>query len=197
MGIDQRVRALVAHCDVEERVRTVPASALYRGLYFKNIVTVLKEANVFERYDEIYPESYSAVRWYSLAAYMERLAVAGALLKGAENVHEGMREIGHHNATSFAESLLGRTMLRFLARDPMKLLRQACAGRRQSCTYGRWEVRFPEPQMAVMEMFEEYLWMESHAVGAAEGTFESIGLKATIEVQLDSALQGRHLIRWR
>lgn len=98
----QRIRALVAHCDVEDRLRSVPASALYRGLYFKNIVTVLEQKGVFEKYAELYPESYSAIRWYPLSDYMERLAVAGALLRGPEQVHQGMRDIGHHNATSLS-----------------------------------------------------------------------------------------------
>ncbi len=190
-------RALVAHCDVWERQRAIPPSARYRGLYFKNIPAVLKNAGLYEQYAEHYTEWYSALRWYPLSHYVERLAVAGALLRGPERVHEGMREIGRYNATSFAESLLGKVMIRVLAKDPTKLLKQASAARRQSCTYGRWDVSFPEPNVAVMTMHEEYLWIESHVLGAAEGTFESIGMKAVIDVQLDSKFAGRHVIRWQ
>jgi hypothetical protein len=47
-----------------------------------------------------------------------------------------------------------------------------------------------------MKMSEEYLWIESLMLGAAEGSFESIGVKATIDVRLDSQFAGYHLVRW-
>lgn len=197
MAVDDKIHALVRHSDLHERLKSIPASARCRGLYFRNTTTVLRSAGKLADFQELYPESYSAVRWYPCSDYLERLAVAGAILRGPENIYEGMREIGYSNAVAFAQSLLGRTMLKLLSGDPVKLLKQACAARRQSCYYGRWEVTFPESQMAVMEMYEEYIWIESNLQGAAEGTLASIGLKAQVECELDSVFQGRHIIRWK
>jgi len=196
MAVDDKIQALVRYSDLPERLKSVPASARYRGLYFRNTITVLRNAGKLAEYQGFYPESYSAVRWYPSSDFLERLAVAGAILRGPENVYEGMREIGYSNALAFAQSLLGRTMLRLLSGDPVKLLKQACAARRQSCNYGRWEVAFPEPRTAVMEMYEEYIWLESNLRGAAEGTLASIGLNAKVECEIDSMFQGRHIIRW-
>jgi uncharacterized protein (TIGR02265 family) len=197
MGLSTRIRSLVEHCDLEQRLPLVPASAKLRGLYFKNTVAVVREADRLEHFLEIYPESYSAVRWYPVSEFLERLAVAGALLKGPENVHLGMRAIGRHNARAFADSLLGKALIRLLDRDPVRLLKQASSGRRQSCKYGRWELTFDRPGRAVMQMHEEYLWIESYVLGAAEGTMEATGRDVTVSYELDSQFSGRHLLEWQ
>jgi uncharacterized protein (TIGR02265 family) len=197
MALDPRIAGLVAHTDLEERLRLVPPSASLRGLYFKNTVAVLRSAGLLAQYQELYPEAHSAVRFYPIADFLERAAVAAALLRGPEHVDGGLREIGRRNVLAFSESLIGRTALRLLAPEPVTLLRQACAGRRQSCRYGRWEVTFPERGMAVMHMFEEYLWIESNVLGAAEGTMEAIGRTVTVQVELDSKFKGRHILRWK
>lgn len=194
--MSDEITDLVRHSDLEERLRDVPPSAKVRGLYFKNTLAVLRRADRLEAHQRYFPQTYSAVRWYSCQEFLQHLAVAGALLEGAEEVHRGMRRIGQENAASFADSLLGRTMLRLLSNDPVKLLRQATAGRRQSYQYGRWEVDFPEPGLAIMSMFEEYIWIESNLRGAAEGTFQSIGRNVRVDVELDSPFQGRHFLRW-
>lgn len=191
-----RVKELVAHTDLLERLTLVPASAKLRGLYFKNNLTVLRRAGLEEKFREIYPEHYSAVRWYPVADFLERLAVAGALISGPSNVHEGIRQVGENNALAFAESLMGRAMLRLLARDPVKLLRQSMAGRRQSCTYGRWDLDLPEPGVAILRMHEEYLWLESNIVGAAVGTFRSVGVEVDVSLQLATKFEGELTMRW-
>jgi len=194
--LNRRIRDLVAGTDLEERLSLVPPSAMLRGLYFRNTIAVLRSAGTLPSYEAIYSESYSAVRWYPLSDFLERSAVAAALLVGPERVHEGLREIGRRNVLAFSESLIGKMLLRILPRDPVSLLKQACAGRRQSCRYGRWEVTFPEPGKAVMAMFEEYLWIESNVLGAAEGTFAAVGRDVSVTVELDSKFKGRHILTW-
>lgn len=195
-GVADRIAILTRHSDLHERLRAVPPSAKVRGLYFRSTITVLTAAGKLPEYRELFPEDYSAMRWYPTSEYLMRLAVGAALLASPETIHEGMREIGRRNAVAFAESLLGRTMLRLLSHDPQKLLRQACAGRRQSFLYGCWEVDFVAERTAVMRMYEEYNWIESSLVGAAEGTFESIGLAVSVECELVSPFEGRHILRW-
>jgi uncharacterized protein (TIGR02265 family) len=196
MKREERISELVAHTDLSQRRALVPASAKLRGLYFKNNLTVLRREGLEAEFRELYPESHSAVRWYPVVDFLERLAVAGALLAGPANVHEGMRSIGENNAMAFAESLVGRAMLRLLARDPIKLLRQSMAGRRQSCTYGRWDLESLEPGEAKLRMYEEYLWLESNILGAATGTFKAVGVDVEVGLQLNSAFEGVVTMRW-
>ena len=76
-------------------------------------------------------------------------------------------------------------MLRLLSRDPHKLLQQGVAGRRQSYSYGSWELTFPGERSAIMNMVEEYLYIESYLLGAAQGTFDAISLPVRAEVVLE------------
>jgi uncharacterized protein (TIGR02265 family) len=190
------LRELYAHCDLEDRLALVPPSARNRGLFFRNIEKVVEAAGMVERYRRMLPARYSTMLWYPAADYLTQLAIGGALICGPARVHEGMSLIGRRNAIAFAESLLGRMMVRLLSRDPKKLLRQGVAGHRQSSTHGDWSLEIAGDRCAIMSMREEYVYIESHYVGAAEGTFEAIGLSVNVEVQLDDRFNGRHVLRW-
>jgi uncharacterized protein (TIGR02265 family) len=184
------------HCDVLERLSLIPPSAKARGLYFRSIETALASAGRIERYSALFPERFAAVLWHPIGELLVRLAVGGALLTDPEHVHDGMYEIGRRNAVVFAESLLGRTLLRLLSHDPKRLLQQAVAGRRQSQNYGRWTLAFPEERTAVMTMVEEYLYIDSYLLGAAQGTFDAVGVPVRAEANLDDRFSGRHILVW-
>jgi uncharacterized protein (TIGR02265 family) len=197
--MDAREAALAEvsrHCDVIERLTLIPPSAKARGLYFRSIETALMRAGRMERYKALFPERFATVLWHPVSEFLVRLAVGGALLTEPERVHAGMFEIGRRNAVVFAESLLGRTLLRLLSRDPKRLLQQAAAGRRQSLNYGRWTLEFPEPRTAIMTMDEEYLYIESFLLGAAQGTFDAVGVTVRAEAVLEDRFRGRHVLTW-
>jgi uncharacterized protein (TIGR02265 family) len=190
------IATLCRHCDLADRLALLPPSAKVRGLYFRSIQQVLAHAGRLDRFEALFPERFAAVLWHPAAEFLVRLAVGGAVLAGPENVHQGMYEIGRRNAVAFAESLLGRTMLRLLDRDPKRLLRQAIAGRRQSYNYGHWELEFPAERRAVVTMAEEYLFIDSYLLGAAQGTFDAVGVPVRAEVVLRDRFNGQHLLQW-
>ena len=190
------LEAVFQHCDLKERLTLLPPSARARGLYFNSIETVLERAGMSERFRALFPERYATVLWHPAGELLVRLAVGGALLSGPENVHHGMYEIGRRNAVAFSESLIGRTMLRLLSRDPKKLLQQAVAGRRQSLSAGTWELTFPTPRSAVITMREEYLYLESYLLGAAQGTFDAIATPVRAEVIVVDRFNGSHVLSW-
>lgn len=193
---ERLIEAVCRHCDLAERLTLVPPSAKIRGLYFRSIESVLAREGKADFYRSLFPEKFSAVRWHPAGDFLTRLAVGGALLTSPERVHEGMYEIGRRNAVAFAESLIGRTLLRLLSRDPKKLLQQADSGRRQSTNFARWEISFPDERTAIVDMAEEYQWIESNALGAAVGTFEAVGLKVQAEARMTSRFAGQHILRW-
>jgi uncharacterized protein (TIGR02265 family) len=198
-GVQQRERILeevYRHCDLRERLAVMPPAAKTRGLYFRSIETVLGRAGLEHRYAELCPERFVAAAWYPCGEFLIRLAVGAALLTSPERVHEGMFEIGRRNAVAFAESLLGRVMLRVLSRNPHKLLKQAAAGRRQSTSVGTWDVTFPTERSAVITMREEYMYIESYLLGAAQGTFDAINVPVQTEVVIEDRFSGQHILRW-
>jgi uncharacterized protein (TIGR02265 family) len=184
------------HCDLTERLTLVPPSAKGRGLYFRSIETVLGQAGRLEKYRTLFPERFATVLWHPISEFLVRLVVGGALLTEPARVHEGMYEIGRRNALSFSESLLGRTLLRLLSHDPKRLLQQAVAGRRQSQNYGHWSLEFPEERTAVMTMVEEYCYIDSYLLGAAQGTFDAVGVPLRAEAKLEDRFTGRHVLVW-
>src|SRR5215471_3644865 len=193
---DAAIEEVSRYCDLKERLDLIPPSAKGRGLYFRSIETVLTQAGRGERYHALFPERFATVLWHPIGEFLVRLAVGGALLTDPSRVHEGMYEIGRRNAVAFAESLLGRTLLRLLSRDPKRLLQQAVAGRRQSQNYGRWTLAFPEERTAVMTIVEEYLYIDSYLLGAAQGTFDAVGVPVRAEAKLEDRFSGRHALVW-
>ncbi|HVU01404.1 MAG TPA: TIGR02265 family protein [Polyangiaceae bacterium] len=197
--MDERERILEAasrHCDIRERLPLVPASAQGRGLYFNSVETVLERAGKLAPYRAIYPRRLPALQFHPTTDFLERLVVGAAILAGPDRVHEGMFEIGRQNAVAFSQSLLGRALLRILSRDPRKLLEQAVAGRRQSLTYGSWELRFPSERRAVITMREEYAYFDSYMLGAGQGTFDAVDVPVRITVVVEDRFSGQHVLEW-
>jgi uncharacterized protein (TIGR02265 family) len=192
----ENIQELCRYSDLPERLPLVPPSAKVRGIYFRTIERVLGDAGRREAYDELFPQHFSAVLWHPAAEFLVRLVSAGALLLDPKRVYEGMFEIGRRNAVMFAESLLGRTLLRILDRHPKRLLQQALAGSRQSCTHSRWKLDFPDDRTGVVTMLEEYLYMDSWLLGAARGTFEAVGASVRTEVLPRDKFSGQHIHRW-
>lgn len=191
------VALVAAHCDIVDRLKAVPPSARVRGLYFRHLQQGVARAGRLELYRELFPtDSWSTMKFYALGDYLVRLACAGALMKSPERVHEGMFELGKGNALAFANSLLGRAMLRLLARDPVRITEQGLSARRQSTQYGHWDLIRHSPTCVEMVYEEEYVWIESNIAGAAVGTFEACGLSPQIETRLKDRFNGSTVIRW-
>jgi uncharacterized protein (TIGR02265 family) len=196
-----RERAALLHelgryCDIAERLPLIPPSAKVRGVYGRSIDAAVEEAGKLDQFRHMFPKNMAPLTWHPLSELMIRVAVAGALLAGPARVHDGMQEVGRRNALEVARSLLGRMIIRLLSSDPRKLLLQGVAARRQTCSYGSWQVSFPDERTAVMTMVEEYGYMESHLMGAARGTFDAVGLSVDATTILDDRFHGRHVLRW-
>lgn len=173
-------------------------AAQIRGMYLRSVQSALERAGRGIEYRSLCgTPRFSALRFYPLGEYLTHLAAGGALLKGPERVHEGMFEISRSNAATVADSLLGRTLLRALARDPQLILRQAIAGQRQTTRgSGQWSLSFPSPGEAVMQFKDEMIWIESAVLGAAQGTMEAAGVAAKFRVELTNPYNGAHFISW-
>ena len=200
MPRDPRTRAVEwigGYCDIEQRLAEVPPSARVRGLYFGNVLRVLRQLGRLSAYQEFFPdERWSALRWYPVNDYLVRLGLAGAVLGSPRDIHDGMRRISRQNVTAFTSSLLGRMMLKILSKDPVRLTEQGIAARRQSMNYGHWRIARRELHELEVEYRSEYIWIESAIAGAAEGTFEICGTTATVQTVLDDRYNGSTFVRW-
>jgi uncharacterized protein (TIGR02265 family) len=190
--------ALVAHhCDIVERLNDVPPSARVRGLYFKSVINVLRQLGRLPAFEEYFPaERRSSLTFYPLGDYLVRLAVAGAVVRSPAELHDGIHQITRDNATAFATSLLGRVLTRILDRDPVRLTEQGLAARRQSTTYGEWQLVRRGSNQIEMVYRGEYMWIESAIAGAATGTFEGLQIQPRLETRMTDKYNGSTLVSW-
>jgi uncharacterized protein (TIGR02265 family) len=184
------------HCDIEDRLKFVPPTARVRGVLFRPIYAQLAKRGLLDVYRTYFPEKVSAVPYYPLTEYLVRLAVAGALVASPPRLHEGMFDISKGNAHEFVDSLLGRALLRLLARDPVRLTEQGLAGRRQMTAYGRWSIVRRGEHKIEMVYEDEYIWIDSAVAGSAVGTFEACGLSPKIATVLIDRFNGSTIIEW-
>ncbi len=193
-----RAIALVGqHCDIVDRLTVVPPSAQVRGVWFKTIEKQVGRRGGLELYRQYFPDDrYSALAFYPLADLLVRLACSGAIVLSPERVHEGMSLIMRENAEGFMDTLLGRVMLRVLSRDPVRLFEQGVAARRQSFTYGRWELRRLGERELEIAHHDEYIWIESALAGAASGTFAACNLTGEFRTNLIDRFNGSIFVRW-
>jgi uncharacterized protein (TIGR02265 family) len=198
MRAEERAVALVApHCDIVDRLAVVPPSAQIRGIWMRAVEKQIVSRGQLSVYREFFPEDrYSVLPFYPVSQYLVRLACAGALAASPERVHEGMYLIMKDNAEAFMETLLGRVMLRVLSRDPVRLTEQGVAARRQSFSYGRWELRRTGDRELEIVHQEEYSWIESAIAGSCQGTFEACGITGQIETKLIDRFNGSTFLRW-
>ncbi len=192
----QALELVRAHCDIAERVKLVPPTARVRGVLFRPIERQLEKRGLVEEYRRYFGENRAAIPYYPLTDYLLCLAVAGALVATPAELHRGMFDISKGNAVEIVESVLGRALLRLLARDPVRLAEQGLAARRQTAAYGRWSIVRHSERSIEMVYEEEYLWIESAIAGSAVGTFEACGLAPKLETRLVDRFNGSTLIQW-
>lgn len=195
----QRAIDLVApYCDIVERMESLPPAARVRGLYLRTVETEMERRGKMAAYSELIPVRRRSwpLAWHPVNDYLVRLAVAGALIASPERLHEGIREIARANAMDFANSLLGRALIRLLARDPVRLSEQALAARRQTTNYGRWELIRHGATRIEMVYVNEYVWIESAIAYSAVGAFEACRLPVEAETTLVDRFNGSTMISW-
>jgi uncharacterized protein (TIGR02265 family) len=186
-----------AHCDLEQRLRDIPPSARARGIWVRTFENALgRRSGAMDQYLAIFESAASPLGWEPLGEVVARLAVAGAIYTSPREVREGLRLLARTQAVSFADSLLGRTLIRLLAPDPVRVLQQGAAARRQTCNYGSWEHDFSTPGRAIVTHRDEYGWLDSQVLGSAEGTLDAIKVRAEIAQRLDDPYNGVTVITW-
>ncbi len=196
-GISPAFDFVSPHCDIAARLQAVPPSASVRGIFFRNLETQVERTGRLDAYRLYFPNDHHALLpYYPLTDYLVRLACAGAIVESPARLHAGMFAIARSYSTTFAESLLGRTLIRLLSRDPVRLSEQGIAAKRQTHNYGHWEIVRHEANVIEMRYEDEFQWIESVMAGAAQGTFDACGITARLETSMRSPYSGSTFVRW-
>lgn len=194
----QRIVELLApHCDITTRLKQVPATARMRGLYFRATLDELGRRGLRSAFETVIHETErSAFMLYPLTDYILWVAYAGSLITSPARVHTGMYELARSHSLYFGQSLLGRSLLRLISRDPIRQMHQAVQSKRAVSNYGRWFIADEGPRHIVFRLEDEYVWIESSLLGGAVGGLESCGVNPTVEVQLRDPFNGDLSFKW-
>jgi uncharacterized protein (TIGR02265 family) len=185
------------HVDLVERLHAVPEGAAVRGVHFKALMQAVDRRGLRPAFDQTFPyDDFSIVRTYPVGDYLVRLAYAGSLATSPAEVHEGMRLLMHDNATFFAHSLFGKSLIWTLGRSPQRVLSQAIIAKRSATNYGKWTLIEHGPQAFEVKHEDEYVWIASALTGGAVGMVEACGLTPVIEVKMVDRFNGSTWFRW-
>lgn len=188
---------LAPHCDIATRLNAVPSSARVRGIYFRSALEEVTRRGLRSAFETVIHETErSAFMLYPLTDFLLWIAWAGSLIASPPAVQVGMRELFRGNAVYFGQSLLGRSLLRLISRDPVKQMHQAVQSKRAVSNYGRWFIVDESARHIVIRHEAEYVWIESALLGGALGGFESCGISPSVDVKLTDPYNGDLIFRW-
>lgn len=191
------VEMVAPHCDIVRRLADVPSSACVRGVYFRSALEELSRRGLRGPFQEVVRETERSIfTLYPAADYLLWIAFAGALVASPARVHEGMLDLSRANAVYYGQSLLGRSLLRLLSRDPIRQLHQGIQSKRAVTNYGRWRMIEEGPRHAIIRLEDEYVWIESALLGGALGGLDCCGIHPTAEVLLRDPYNGDLIFRW-
>jgi uncharacterized protein (TIGR02265 family) len=188
----------VAHAfeaELEERLRSVPSTALVRGMFFNMVGDYLKRSGHGSAARSIVGP---ARRIYTLCPVQEFLSVCGraASVVAPQDPQEGVRQIWSGGSRYFAATWLGKAFQRLIRPDPATALEWLEGAHEHFANYGRWRVERVHPTYAVLHMFDEYIWIASAHRGGCEGLLAACGVEGHVDAVIDAPFTGRLDVRW-
>lgn len=185
--------------DLDARLRSVPASAEVRGVWFRmhaDAVARLGAPAVETWRKAAHPRSRWFFRMYDVRSYLEELAVTGAIIDPSDP-GRGIRAIWR-GATSQAPIFHVTSYLEMMLRpEPIAALRWLERHRDIFCSYGKWHFEERSPGHVVMHFFDEYIWIDTAHRGGVEGFLDACGIDGQVEPDLDSTFNGRLHVTWK
>jgi len=192
------IRSARDRLDLARRLSDTPASATVRGVWFSmaaDHVQRMGRAETVAWRTAVRTRRRFPFLSYSLREYLEELAVAAAIVDPM-SPGDGIRQIWRRATSSYVATPFGRSLIRLIGRNPLRYLGWLAEHRDHFCNYGEWRLVPRSEGYAVMEMKDEFIWIEHAHCGGAEGLLETCGVKGTVESELVSPYHGRMHVRW-
>lgn len=189
---------LLGDLDVEGSIARVPSDASCKGMYFADLVAILRKTgnDGDSRVAELVAKRYVAFRDYPLVDHMRMTAVASRLSFPDCCTREAMRRFGRKAFPTFVQSLIGRIVFKTLGPDldqifaagPKSFEVSLSRGRATATKLGNAHWRY--------EFREMYGFLDTYYVGVIEGPIQKYGFVPEMRLSLDSPSDGVMTIRW-
>jgi uncharacterized protein (TIGR02265 family) len=182
--------------ELQERVRTVPSTAMVRGLFFNMIGDHLQRSGHARAARSIVGPKRKIYALYPVADLLTSFGQAAPIIAPTDP-RAGIREIWAGGSRYFAATWLGKAFQRFIRPDPAAALEWLERAHEHFANYGRWRLERVQPGHAVLHMFDEYIWIEDAHQGGCEGLLAACGVRGSVVPVMDSAFAGRLEVRWQ
>lgn len=191
----QSARALL---DLDRRLGLLTEPAQIRGFLFRMTSDEVARHGAacvaaYRRLSPVKPPWF--FRMQSVRDYLEDTAAAAAVLSPREPA-SAVRAIWR-NAPRYAELFNARRFLSLLGASVFDVMRWLEGQRDIFANYGSWRLERRDQHYFVMHYFDECIWIDSAHRGGIEGILRACGLEGTVDVDLDSPLNGRLHVRWQ
>lgn len=163
-----------APLDVDRELECIPPAALIRGMF---ILPVIAEAKRVQRGTINMRDRYVPFQFYPLREHARLLAETSALVFPKLPLRQALRKFGRGAPAAFLSSRLGRVVMQ-PGLDVVEIAMGFAKGYELSLTPGRATVEQRSERSMDVTMEDVHYFLDSHHVGAFEGTLRMAGLQA-------------------
>jgi uncharacterized protein (TIGR02265 family) len=190
---------LLGDLDVEAFVGRVPKDAACKGMYFADLLTILRRlgSGGDARVADLMTKRYVPFRDYPLADHMRMTAVASRLLFPDCCTREAMRRLGWKAFPTFVQSLIGRIVFKTLGPDLDQIFAAGPKSFEVSLTRGRAKATRLGDAHWSYEFREMYGFLDTYYVGVMEGPIRRYGFTPEMRLGLSDPSTGSMIIRWQ
>ncbi|WP_257458703.1 DUF2378 family protein [Archangium lipolyticum] len=168
--------ALGSEEELQQLLSYVTPTDTTRGLFLNGVLEVVRqlgdESTVRRCLEESGEKQFLDLFSYPLGTLL-RMSYTGARLLSSDSrdFNEVMRQMGYLSARNFADSTMGRVMLRLVVGQPRRLLDTLPMAYRMNTTAGECTVRWTGHTNAVIRFTRDFL-PHAYTEGSLQGSFE-------------------------
>jgi len=162
-----------AKLDPAEYVRLTPPSAMLRGVFFSNLLTMARTSRCELPDDTV--KKYHAFKDYPLTDHVRLLAEVARAVHPKLPFGEALRQIGQRIYPMFAASLVGKVIFSTVGNNPSSVLAAGVKAYNVSASVGQVQILELDDSHGHFYLENMYNFVEQYHVGIFEGSIKVIG----------------------
>lgn len=181
-----------APLDVERELECIPPTSLIRGMFIQPVVNEAKRA---QRGTLNTRDRYVPFQFYPLREHARLLAETAALVFPKLSMRQALRKLGRGAPHAFLNSRLGRVVLQ-PGLDVFEIVMGFAKGYELCLSPGRASVEQRAERVLDVTLEDLHYYLDSHHVGAFEGTLRMANLQGHVQIHRISAAQAVLRLEW-
>jgi uncharacterized protein (TIGR02265 family) len=178
--------------DAQLELASIPEHATISGMFIAPLLLELQRAGIDVAARRA---RYTAFRFYPLREHAQLLLEACASVYPDRALRVALRKLGRAAPVAFNASTLGKVVLGS-SRGVLESIVAMAKGYELNMRPGRASVVESHANRAVLRLDEVHYFLDSHHVGAFEGTMKHAGVQGEVSIEAESRSCADFLLRW-